>query len=83
MSLSYDPMLRDFDIKSTFLTQPLRRDMEVRERRRRVVFAAECRGGREEALPDRPRSVPGDVVGIHSVAAQRTRGNHGIGPRGG
>ena len=28
MSLSYDPMLRDFDIKPTFLTQPLRRDME-------------------------------------------------------
>lgn len=28
MSLSYDLMLRDFDIKSTSLTQPLRRDME-------------------------------------------------------
>lgn len=28
MSLSYDPMFRDFDIKSTSLTHPLRRDME-------------------------------------------------------
>lgn len=28
MSLSYDLMLRDFDIKSTSLTLPLRRDME-------------------------------------------------------
>lgn len=28
MSLGHAPMLRDFDIKSTFLTQPLRRDME-------------------------------------------------------
>lgn len=44
---------------------------DVRECSRRVIFAAECRGGREKALPDRPSRVPGDVVGIHAVAAQR------------
>lgn len=28
MWLNYDPTLRDFDIKSTYLKQPLRLDME-------------------------------------------------------